>query len=125
MWCPPNCAMFCVQVCLGGSQGSASHYVDTTRTALKSAKCKSPVRCPSSKQAKIKQIGRERSWVALFKTLILKPAGGDVFLVLEPSFGAPAPGCGSVSVSVQDEQGEGGRCFPRSSPTSAAALATL
>lgn len=55
----------------------------------------------------------------------LKPAGGDVFLVVEPSFGSVIAGRGRVSISGQDEQGEGGRSIPTSSPTSAASLAAV
>lgn len=122
---PSRLCHVCAQVRHGGAQGSASSHGEARQIALKSAKCQSPARCPSSRQAKIKQTGRERSWVGLFKNVNFKPAGGDDFPVLEPSFGAPVASCSSVSISVQDEEGEGGRCIPRSSLTSAASLATV
>jgi len=57
----------CAQVCPRDPQGSASSHGDTVQIVLKSEKYKSPVRGPSSGQAKIKQTGRKRSWVRLFK----------------------------------------------------------
>lgn len=60
----------CTQMCPRSPQGSASSCGDAGRVALNNAKCQSPVRCPSSRQTKIKQTGRERRWVGLFKISI-------------------------------------------------------
>lgn len=76
MWCPLGCATFSAQVWAKGFQGSASIHGDSAQIALKSAKCQSPVRCPSSRQAKITQTCRERSWVSLLKILILSQLVG-------------------------------------------------